>query len=70
MSKKWTRFKLTDNQLKFLSQICNNRQRNHFQPTLDVLERNGLIHWNIHHRRYFASTDGHIALNEARREGW
>jgi hypothetical protein len=72
---KYTQHNLTENQLRFLSQIVNKRQRNGFQPTVDVLMRHGLIvvdearrslTW-LHHD---ATSAGRLALAQARAEGW
>ena len=67
---KYTEHKLTENQLKFLSQIVNNRQRNVFQPTLDVLEKRGLIATHYTYGDYYATDAGVTALSQARKEGW
>ncbi len=72
---KYTQHNLTENQLRFLSQIVNKRQRNGFQPTIDVLMHHGLIvvdearrslTW-LHHD---ATEAGVEALTQARKEGW
>lgn len=71
----YTQYKLTENQLRFLSQIVNHRQRQGFQPTIDVLMRHGLIivdearrslTW-LHHD---ATNHGREILTQARAEGW
>ena len=67
---KYTEHKLTEHQLKFLSQIVNGRQRNFFQPTLDVLESRGLIAKNYTYGDYYHTPEGWDALAQARKEGW
>ena len=68
---KYTDYKLTEHQLKFLSQIVNNRQRNFFSTTLDILEKHGLIGKPINSDGdYFATDAGVTALSQARKEGW
>lgn len=73
---KYTSHKLSEHQLKFLSQIVNGRQRNFFQPTLDVLEKRGLIakhsvaSWRHTFGDYYATDAGSEALTQARKEGW
>lgn len=67
--KLFTKHHLSDTQLKFLSQICHNRQRNFRGPTLDVLLREDLIA-KVSDRSYIATKRGREALTAARREGW
>jgi len=67
---KYTSHKLSEHQLKFLSQIVNGRQRNVFQPTLDVLEKRGLIAKHYTFGDYYATDAGSEALSQARKEGW
>jgi hypothetical protein len=69
----YTEHKLTANQLKFLSQIVNDRQRQAFSPTCDVLLRHGLVEERAlpHYPRMHVATDkGREALTQARAEGW
>ena len=78
--KTWTKHKLSERQCKVLSQIVNNRLRNVFRPTLDKLEREGLIEksdsvWPDRRPHgdffiYTPTTLGVLALEAARREGW
>lgn len=68
----YTEHKLTEHQLKFLSQIVNKRQRNYFSPTMDVLRRNGLIVMSptAANHGYDATDAGRSVLAQARAEGW
>ena len=70
----YTKYKLTETQLRFLSQTVNKRQRNHFGPTYKVLIRLGLVtkhDGDQFLRPMYAPTDtGRAALLQARTEGW
>ena len=66
----YTQYKLSERQLKVLSQIQNNRLRNLFQPTLDVLMRHGLIVYRDKFAEYSCTGIGAAALGDARRAGW
>lgn len=69
----YTNHRLTENQLRFLSQIVNERQRQAFSPTCDVLLRHGLVEERAlpHYPRMHVATDkGREALTQARKEGW
>ena len=68
---KYTQHKLSERQCKVLSQIVNNRLRNVFGPTLDVLVRYGLVGtYYPDGAEYYATTSGVDALREARKQGW
>ncbi len=69
LRKLFTEHHLSDTQLKFLSQIVHNRQRNFRGPTLDVLLRLDLID-QLNEHQYIATQAGVDALAAARREGW
>lgn len=70
----YTEHRLTENQLRFLSQVVNNRQRNFFGPTFEVLLRHRLVTWSDaagRDSRHYGATDaGREALTQARAEGW
>ena len=68
--KTYTKFNLTERQLRVLSQLFNNRLRNRFGPTLDVLIRKTLVGEHYTYGDYYITDEGRDALAEARKEGW
>jgi len=67
--KLFTEHKLSESQLRMLSQIVHNRQRNVFGPTMDVLLNHDLIA-KLNADSIIATEKGVDALAAARREGW
>ena len=68
--KAYTKYKLTERQLRVLSQLFNNRLRDRFGPTLDVLIRKNLVGEHYTYGVYYITDEGRNALAEASREGW
>lgn len=70
----YTEHKLTETQLRFLSQIVNERQRQSNSNTTNVLEHKGLIRTRglgaTYPRLHVATRYGREALAQARAEGW
>jgi len=70
MTKYYTEHKLTDHQLRFLSQVVNGRVRSHFRPTWEALRKRGLVYQHYTYGDWLATDRGKAALSQARREGW
>ncbi len=68
MAKTYTEYKLTEAQLKRLSQVVNHREPN-YGTAMQALIRKNLVYEN-EQGKIQANGNGVMALDQARKEGW